>query len=101
MVDFVAERFAVAPRVRRRGLDGDYLGTGEDIANLDVPLELPPGVHVLEVQHPDYGAERLVFAVPPGDETLVEINLMGDRRGRKARLRSAYEVEVRLRLLRR
>ena len=74
--------------------------TGDEIAGLSEPFELPAGVHVLTARHPDYGSERLVFGVPAAGEILVEINLMGDRSGRKARLRTAWEIEARLRQLR-
>ncbi len=82
-------------------LDEDFLGTGEEIANLSVPLEMPSGVHVLSVEHRDYGSQRLVFASPSEEAILIEVNLSGNRNGRKARIRSPGEVESRLRLLRR
>ncbi|MEM7349631.1 MAG: hypothetical protein AAF657_02420 [Acidobacteriota bacterium] len=80
-------------------LDEDFLGTGDEITSLDDPLSVPAGVHVLSVEHRDYGAEKLVFASPADDAILIEINLSGNRSGRKARLRSPAEVESRLQLL--
>ncbi|MEM7581792.1 MAG: hypothetical protein AAF560_00305 [Acidobacteriota bacterium] len=82
-------------------LDGHDLGTGADIDALDLPIEISSGVHVLVTQHPDYGSERLVFSVPEGEEILVEINLSGNRSGRKARIRNAHEIAARLPRLRR
>ncbi len=80
-------------------LDGINLGSGEDIEALDLPMEVSAGVHVLVTEHPDFGSERLVFAIPAGEELLVEINLSGNRSGRKARLRTAHEIAARLPLL--
>ena len=80
-------------------LDEDLLGTGEEVASLDEPLQISAGVHVLSVEHRDFGAERLVFAAPSAEAILIEINLSGNRSGRKARLRSPAEVESRLRML--
>lgn len=77
-------------------LDGESLGTGADIDDLDGPIELSAGVHVLVTEHPDFGSERLVFSVPSGKEILVEINLSGNRSGRKARVRSGPEIAARL-----
>lgn len=65
-------------------LDDDPLGTGEDIARLEEPLSLSSGVHVIEVLHPAYRPQRLVFGVPAAGELRVEIDLDGDHRGRKA-----------------
>ena len=45
---------------------------------------------LLAVRHPDYGAERLVFAAPAAEDILIEINLMGDR---KAALRAESHVK--------
>ena len=77
-------------------LDDDYLGTGETLGQA---MELTAGVHVLEVEHPDYPPEQLVFSLSTADEILVEVDLEGDRRGHKSRIRTAGEVEARLRLL--
>jgi hypothetical protein len=65
-------------------LDDDPLGSGEDIARLEEPLSLSSGVHVIEVLHPAYRPQRLVFGVPAAGELRVEIDLDGDHRGRKA-----------------
>lgn len=82
-------------------LDEDYLGTGEEIASLEVPVTMRAGVHVLSVEHGQLGTERLVFASPSADAILIEVDLAGDRRGRKARIRSPAEVESRLQVLQR
>lgn len=82
-------------------LDGDDLGTGADIENMHFPLKLTAGVHVLVTEHPDFGSERLVFSLAAGKAILVEINLSGNRSGRKARIRSGPEIAARLPFLQR
>ncbi len=69
-------------------LDEDLLGTGESLAAGQEPLVLDSGVHVLEVVHPQFQTQRLVFGMPSAGRLLIEFDLEGDRRGRKARVRS-------------
>ncbi len=68
-------------------LDDEPLGSGAGIARLGEPLSLSSGVHVIEVSHPDYPPQRLVFGVPSAGELRVEIDLDGDHRGRKAEVK--------------
>lgn len=69
-------------------LDDDLLGSGDTLAAGQEPWVLDSGVHVLEVVHPQYPTQRLVFGMPSAGRLLIEFDLEGDRRGRKARVKS-------------
>lgn len=80
-------RFSIQPADAEVYLDDDYLGTGAQLAAL-VEAELyAPGVHVLEVTHPDYRPQRLVFGVSGKDPAHVLIDLSIDRVGRRSRIK--------------
>ena len=79
--------FSVQPGTARIYLDDDYLGTGEEVAALGAGQMFPPGVHVLEVTHPDYRPQRLVFGVNSEEPTHVLIDLAADRVGRRSRIK--------------
>lgn len=49
-------------------------------------ISTAPGIHVLEVTHPDYTAERLVFAVNPEQTHRVAIDLRESKPGRRTRI---------------
>jgi hypothetical protein len=80
-------KFSVLPADARVYFDDDYLGTGAELAALEQPPMFSPGVHVLEVTHPDYRSQRLVFGVSDSDPAHVLIDLSIDRVGRRTRVR--------------
>ncbi len=77
--------FAVAPADASVYLDDDYLGNGEALAQ--EAMLLRPGVHVLEVTHPDMRAQRLVFGVSSEEPLEVLIDLAAERAGQRSRIR--------------
>ncbi|MEO1083767.1 MAG: PEGA domain-containing protein, partial [Acidobacteriota bacterium] len=63
-------------------VDGELMGAAADLASLD----LRPGVYVVEVEHPEFGSQRLVFGVD--DEPLsVAVDLLADRPSRRSRVK--------------
>ncbi len=80
-------RFSVLPADARVHLDDDYLGTGAELAALEEAARYPPGVHVLEVTHPDYRPQRLVFGVSDTNPAHVLIDLSVDRIARRTRVK--------------
>ena len=80
-------RFSILPADAEVFLDDDYLGTGAELAALEESLRYLPGVHVLEVTHPDYRPQRLVFGVSSNDSAHVLIDLSIDRVGRRSRIK--------------
>ncbi len=80
-------RFSVLPPDARVYLDDDYLGTGAELAALDEAPLFPPGVHILEVTHPDYRPQRLVFGASDSKPAHVLIDLSIDKIGRRTRVR--------------
>ena len=79
-------QFSIQPASAEIYLDDDYLGTAAELASLDTQ-RYPPGVHVLEVTHPDFRPQRLVFGVSSEDPTHVLIDLSVDRIGRRSRIK--------------
>ncbi len=79
--------FSVLPADARVYFDDDYLGTGAELAALSEAPQFPPGVHVLEVTHPDHRSQRLVFGVSHTDPAHVLIDLSIDRIGRRTRIK--------------
>ncbi len=63
---------------RRLGLAGEVKGRQDHSTR--------PGVHVLEVTHPEYRAERLVFAVDPESTVQLVIDLRETRASRRTRI---------------
>ena len=80
-------QFSVQPADAKIYLDDDYLGTGAELAEFGDGQPFPPGVHVLEVTHPDYRPQRLVFGVTSKDATHVLVDLAVDRVGRRSRIK--------------
>ena len=80
-------KFSVLPADARVDLDDDSLGTGAELASLEEASMFPPGVHVLEVKHPDYRPQRLVFGVSDSDPAHVLIDLSIDEVGRRTRIK--------------
>lgn len=63
-------------------LDGEFLGGSADLAELD----LRPGVYVLEVEHPDFADQRLVFGVDEAPLS-VAIDLSAEKPSRRSRVK--------------
>lgn len=80
-------QFSVTPPDARVYLDDEYLGTGAELAALPKGRLYAPGVHVLEVTHPDYRPQRLVFGVSHKDPVHVLIDLATERFGRRSRIK--------------
>ncbi len=53
----------------------------------DTPRTLEAGVHVLEISHPDFPNERLVFGMGSAGNVEIEIDLRESKSGRRTRLR--------------
>lgn len=86
----IPQRFTlrVAPADAMIYLDDERLGRGGEIVPLleREPLHLEPGVHVLEVSHPDLPSQRLVFGI--ADEPVsITVDLAADRPSRRALVR--------------
>lgn len=80
-------QFSVLPADAEIYLDDDYLGTGAELAALASNPSFAPGVHVLEVTHPEFRSQRVVFGVTSNDETHVLVDLAIDRVGRRSRIK--------------
>ncbi|MGC8917214.1 MAG: PEGA domain-containing protein [Thermoanaerobaculum sp.] len=72
-----ALRFAVEPANAAVYLDGEFVGTGEELAHMVRGLAVEPGVHRVEVLAPGYGAERREVTVEAGQELHVQVTLSG------------------------
>ncbi len=66
---------SIAPHDASVYLDGRFLGTGDDLANLHAGLIVAPGEHHLEVVRPGYEIGRRSFAVASGQEVTIEVSL--------------------------
>ncbi len=82
-----AVRFSIAPPEARVYLDDELLGTGAELNGRRLAMMLRPGVYVLEVAHPDYRLQRLVFGVQAEEPMEVAIDLTAERIGRRSRIR--------------
>ena len=56
-------------------LDGHFLGTGKELAQLSAGLIIEPGPHTLEVVRPGYETRRKQFTVPPGERLHIDLDL--------------------------
>ncbi len=83
----VAVSFSIRPADAAVDLDGERLGTGSELAARPEAMRLRPGVYVLEVEHPEYPPQRLVFGVSTPDPIVVTVDLTTDRVGRRSRIR--------------
>lgn len=79
-------RFTVSPGNAVVYLDDDRLGTAGELREA-APLVVEAGVHVLEIDHPDWSSERLVFAVGSAGDVRVEVDLAEPKASRRTRLR--------------
>jgi len=66
---------SIEPRDASVYLDGRFLGTGDDLANLHAGLIVAPGEHRLEVVRPGYEPARRSFAVTDGQEVTLAVSL--------------------------
>ncbi len=78
--------FDISPGDALVKLDGKKLGTAADLAAIVDPLQLSPGVYILQVEHPSYRTQRLVFGVS-AELVRVEIDLASDDPSSRARVR--------------
>lgn len=83
--DPVVIGFQVSPADAEVHLDHDLLGTGSEVSALS-DFKIKPGVYLLEVTHPDYPSQRMVFGA--NREPLeVVVDLSADRPQRRSRIR--------------
>lgn len=78
--------FAIQPTDALVKLDGRKLGTAAELGSLADPFELKPGVYILQVEHPTYKSQRLVFGVS-AELVRVEVDLTSDDASLRARVR--------------
>ncbi len=83
--------FAVHPGDAKVYLDDRLLGDGRSLVDKG-SLKLSPGVYVLEVEHPRYEAQRLIFGVTANETTQVAIDLTSERGRRRSRVRTGDEI---------
>lgn len=83
--------FSVQPDDAKVYLDDRFLGDGRKLAEQG-PLKLPRGVYVLEVEHPRYESQRLIFDVTANETTRVSIDLASERGRRRSRVRTGDEI---------
>ena len=85
--DPVEVRFSIRPAAASVYLDDEPIGTGDELMSRETAMRLRPGVHVLEVVHPEYPTQRLVFGASSADPIEVQIDLTTERAGRRSRIR--------------
>lgn len=56
-------------------LDGHFLGTAGELAQLSAGLVVEPGRHVLELVRPGYQTEEVPLTVPAGDQIEIDLEL--------------------------
>lgn len=78
--------FEIQPTDALVKLDGRKLGTAAELGSLVDPLELKPGVYILQVEHPTYKSQRLVFGVS-AELVRVEVDLTTEDASLRARVR--------------
>ena len=78
--------FSIQPTDALVKLDGRKLGTAAELGSLADPFELKPGVYILQVEHPTYKSQRLVFGVS-AELVRVEVDLTSDDASLRARVR--------------
>lgn len=83
--------FSVQPADAKVYLDDRLLGDGRSLADQG-SLQLPPGVYVLEVEHPGHEPQRLIFGVNGNETTEVAVDLTSERGRRRSRVRSGDEI---------
>ena len=67
--------FFVEPSNASVYLDGRFLGTADELADLRSGLMVNPGAHELTVLHPSFESESVELEVEPGEELELEVHL--------------------------
>lgn len=78
--------FQIVPTDAQVKLDGRKLGTGGELGSREEPVELAPGVYILQVEHPVYKSQRLVFGVS-AELVRVDVDLTAEDASLRARVR--------------
>jgi hypothetical protein len=68
-------RLSITPEDASLYLDGNFLGTAREVAQLSAGLVVPPGSHRLEVVRPGYEAEEVRFDSAAGQEVSLQVDL--------------------------
>lgn len=68
-------RLSITPEDASLYLDGNFLGTAREVAQLSAGLVVPPGSHRLEVVRPGYEAEEVRFDGEAGEEVSLQVDL--------------------------
>lgn len=71
-------RLSITPEDASIYLDGNFLGTAREVAQLSAGLVVPPGSHRLEVVRPGYEAEEVRFDGDAGEEVSLQVDLERD-----------------------
>lgn len=67
--------FIVEPSDASIYLDGRFLGTADELADLRSGLMVNPGPHELTVLHPSFASESVEIEVEPGEDLELEVHL--------------------------
>lgn len=65
----------VTPSDAAAYLDGHFLGTAGELAQLSAGLVVEPGDHILEIVRPGYSTERVPIQIPAGDKITIDLEL--------------------------
>jgi hypothetical protein len=68
-------RLSITPEDASIYLDGNFLGTAREVAQLSAGLVVPPGSHRLEVVRPGYEPEEVRFDGEAGEELSLQVDL--------------------------
>lgn len=68
-------RLSIRPGDTAIYLDGHFLGTAEELAQLSAGLIVEPGQHTLELVRPGYVTEEVPISVPGGESVDVDLEL--------------------------
>ena len=71
-------RLSITPEDASIYLDGNFLGTAREVAQLSAGLVVPPGSHRLEVVRPGYAPEEVRFDGEAGEEVSLQVDLERD-----------------------
>lgn len=78
--------FEILPADAQIRLDGRKLGSAAELGSRTEPFQLTPGVYILQVEHPTYKSQRLVFGVS-AELVRVEVDLTSEEPSLRARVR--------------
>lgn len=82
-----AIEYRITPPEAMVYLNGELLGSGDDLMTPGELRELKPGVHVLRVTHPDHRPQRVVFDTSSGEPLFVAVDLTAERTAQRSRVR--------------